>query len=75
MFHTRIDAIAWTSRVPLFQLVVIARASVGPFPRDQFTVPAENRVWGDDRRHLREQPTPQSVPQFAEASSLAVVET
>jgi len=51
------------------------RASVGPFARDQFTVPAKNRVWRYDRRHLREPPTPQSVPQFAEASPLAVVET
>ena len=51
------------------------RASVGAFARDQFTVPAKNRVWRDDRRHLREQLTPQSVPQFAEASPLAVVET
>jgi len=51
------------------------RASVGPFARDQFTVPANNRVWRDDRRHLREQLTPQSVPQFAEASPLPIVKT
>jgi hypothetical protein len=49
-------------------------ASVGPFARDQFTVPAEYRVWRDDRRHLREQAPAQSVPQFSEASPLAVVE-
>ena len=51
------------------------RASVGPFARDQFTMPAENRVWCDDRRHLLEQTTPQSVPQFAEASPLPIVKT
>ena len=51
------------------------RASVGPFARDQFTMPAENRVWCDDRRHLREETRPQSVPQFAKVSPLAIVET
>ena len=38
-------------------------------------MPAENRVWCDDRRHLLEQTTPQSVPQFAEATPLVVLET
>ena len=63
------------SEVCLQTTTARTRASVGPFASDQFTVPAENRVWRDDRRHPREQATAQSVPQFAEASSLAVVET
>ena len=63
------------SEVCLQTTTARTRVSVSPFARDEFTVPAENRVWCDDRRHLREQTTPQSVPQFAEASSLAVVET
>jgi hypothetical protein len=50
-------------------------ASIGPLARDQLTVPAANRVWRNDGRHPREQATAQSVPQFAEASPLAVVET
>ena len=51
------------------------RTSVGPFASDQFTVPAENCVRGDDRRHSREQATAQSVAQYGEASALAIVET
>ena len=48
---------------------------LGPFASDQFTMPAENRVRCDNRRHLREQTTSRRCPSSAEASSLAVVET
>ena len=38
-------------------------------------MPAQNGVWRNDRRDLREQPPPEPVSQFAEASALTVVET
>jgi hypothetical protein len=37
-------------------------------------VPAQNRIWRDDRRHLREQPAPQSVSQLAQPPPLVVGE-
>ncbi|HEU4690255.1 MAG TPA: hypothetical protein VFS23_17910 [Vicinamibacterales bacterium] len=50
-------------------------ATISPFARDQFTVPAQNRVGRDDCRHLREQAPPKSLTEFAEPSALVVVET
>jgi len=48
--------------------------SVGPCASDQFTVPSKNGVGRNDRRHLLEQSTPQSVSQFGEATPLVVLE-
>lgn len=63
------------SEVCLQTTTARTRPSVGPFASDQFTLPAQNRVWRDDGRHSREQATAQSVPQFAETSPLTVLET
>ena len=35
---------------------------VGPFASDQFTMPAENRVGGDNRRHPRDRRRPRKYP-------------
>ena len=62
------------SKVSLQASTARTSASVGPLARDQFTVPAQNRIWRDDRRHLREQPAPQSVSQLAQPPPLVVGE-
>ena len=49
-------------------------ATVGLLAHDQFTVSAQNRIWRDERRHLREQLAPQSVSQLAQPPPLVVGE-
>ena len=52
-----------------------AAAAIRPFARHQLAVPAQNRVRRHDCRHLGEQPPPEAMSQFRQASPLVVCET
>jgi hypothetical protein len=72
-------------RVPLLGLSValritrrrISRRSPGmpgvrPLPRDQLSVPSENRVGRDERRNLSQHAASESLPQHGEPSALII---
>jgi len=45
-----------------------------PLRRDQLAVPAEDRVWRHDGRHLSEESPVQDVPLYCEPAALIIVE-
>ncbi len=59
---------AWSSRAPP------SRAEV-PFPRDQLPVPGQDRVRGDDRRHLSQDPPTERLPLRGQPPTFVIAQT
>ena len=45
---------------------------VCPLPRDQLTMPSENRLRSDDRRHLRQDPTSEPLAEDRQAAPFII---